>query len=159
MNLKWEVGGVAEKSYQRSRDHSPQRDKSISPRTHSHVHRQHHQSEFNNQPTPIPTSTVPKQQRPPPTQPIAYYYPYAYPPMPAYQQPVEKSQRMNRSQGRIKQSDKSVNLVRNYNALKIEHHYVDSPNEAQKLIDDLRRKGFIETGIETPGIYHNKKMN
>jgi hypothetical protein len=92
------------------------------------------------------------------SKPITYYYPYAYPPMPVAEQ-IPKSPRTNRTITRsgIKQTEKSINLLHSKNTLKIEHHYVDSPDQAQKLIDDLRRKGFVETGIEIPAVYPNNK--
>jgi hypothetical protein len=121
-NLKWEVGGVAEKNYQRSRSHS-QHEK----RNHYKKRPTHH-----NESMPIHNSGTSYQISPKPN---VHYYPYVDP------------------QNRIKQSEKP----RNPNELRIEHHYVDSPSEAKKLIDDLRRKGFVETGIATPGVYPNHK--
>lgn len=51
---------------------------------------------------------------------------------------------------RVDQRDRAMNLFdgkeRN---LKIEHHYVDSKEEAEDLIDRLKKKGFIPAGIET----------
>ena len=109
----------------------------------------------------------------PPAQAIAFYYPFAYPPMPVYEQPVQKpvAKRITRPQNTnreiapritttttktgIKQSDKSLNLIRNDNRSKIQHHYVDSEDHAQIVIDDLRRKGFVETNMESSDVYTN----
>jgi hypothetical protein len=157
-NLKWQVGNVVQENYLPRRRHS-QHDKSrerssSSSQNHSHKHRHHHhhhrqeQSELNNKSMPISNSPTSYHTS---SQPVAYYYPYAYPPMPAYS--VNKPQRTSKTmrESRINQNENSDNLLRNTNQLKIEHHYVNSPDEAQKLIDDLRRKGFVPTGIETPG--------
>ncbi|CAF1487935.1 unnamed protein product [Rotaria sordida] len=51
------------------------------------------------------------------------------------------------------------NDVRDNGKLKIEHHYVDSPAEAQRLIAKLHRKGFVETGIYTPAVDSNYNKN
>ncbi|CAF4238135.1 unnamed protein product, partial [Rotaria magnacalcarata] len=50
----------------------------------------------------------------------------------------------------IRQSEKAANVYSS-KKLKIEHHYVDSPDEAERLIAELRQKGFVETGIEVQG--------
>lgn len=50
---------------------------------------------------------------------------------------------------RVQHIDKPLNLLQATKQLRIEHHYVDSPSEAEKVIDELRRKGFVETGIQT----------
>jgi len=121
-NLKWEVGGVAEK-----RNHYQKR-----PTPH-------------NESMPIHNSGTSYEASPKPN--VHYYYP----PVP------DTPKRMNRPPNRIKQNERPVNLRRNPNELRIEHHYVDSPSEAKKLIDDLRRKGFFETGITTSGVYPNHK--
>ncbi|CAF4129832.1 unnamed protein product [Rotaria sordida] len=49
--------------------------------------------------------------------------------------------------------------IRDNGKLKIEHHYVDSPAEAQRLIAKLHRKGFVETGIYTPAVDSNYNKN
>jgi hypothetical protein len=57
---------------------------------------------------------------------------------------VLEPQRPNRTRTKtgVKQNEKSSHL-------KIQHHFVDSPLEARKVIDDLRQKGFIEIGHHT----------
>ncbi len=50
-----------------------------------------------------------------------------------------------------------MNFLPDRSEVKIGHHYANSAEGAQKLIDDLRRKGFVATGIQTPGIYRNNK--
>ncbi|CAF1285222.1 unnamed protein product [Rotaria sp. Silwood1] len=164
--LKWESGGVAEQYYQRSRSKSKSQHhlniEKHSPWKDSSTLRYHEQqSGLNSKPKHIEkpkithqTSSVPK----------AYRYPYAYPPMSVDVQivPEKSGKRQNThrtitiAKSRIKQSDRSINLVRDTNKLKIEHHYVDSPAEAQRLIEDLQRKGFVETGIHTPAMYSDK---
>jgi hypothetical protein len=100
--------------------------------------------------------------------------------MPVYEQPVQqpvakritRPQKTNRETATrittttiktgIKQSDKSINLIRNDNRSKIHRHYVDSDEQAQRVINDLRRKGFVETTMETSDVYTNdnrKKYN
>ena len=176
-NLRWEIGGVAQKHYQRSRSlgHS----NSINgPRRHSHAHHHHHhhhhhhrhhqhhhseQPEYYNEPMIIPS---PDGYYDGIAGPVEYYYPYAYPPIPIYEKPlppqsvevaqqVIKSQRPNKpipkSRAGITQSEKSINLFDGSSNLKIEHHYVDSPIEARRVIANLRRKGYVETGIEARG--------
>ena len=58
---------------------------------------------------------------------------------------------------KIKQSERTLNLAPERTGLKVEHHFVDSPKQAQKLIEQLRQRGFIETGIETPSQPINSK--
>lgn len=151
-NLKWEVGGVEHKNYQRNKSQSP-RDKQINNTQSELPKRRHYQPKVINQSTPVTNYDTPQEQ------PAVNYYPYAYPPMPVQEQESDRTtQKLNKSRA-LRQSDRSVNLVQNTNQLKIEHHYVDSPSEAQRLIEDLRRRGFIETGIETPGTYSHQKRN
>jgi hypothetical protein len=187
-NLRWKVRGVMQENYQRSRSRSQSQIDKVqeksTPRKHPRKHHHHQQpTEFDDEPMVIPTSakTTPatKHETRPATKheirpatkdeatptPVVYYYPYAYPPMPVHEQPVQqqpmKMRRTNRTTATttvvtkkpgIKQSDKSLNLVRSNNKLKIEHHYVDSPREAERLINELRRKGFVETGIKASAI-------
>jgi hypothetical protein len=143
---------------------------------HKHHHRHHHhhheeQSAVHNETIRIPaaaeTTTVIADVEP--SGPMAYYYPFAYPPMPVYAPPVveqvTKPRQTNRTATKttkttktgIKQSEKATNLIHNGSKLKIEHHYVDSAAESERLINDLRRRGFVETGIETSGIYSDNK--
>jgi hypothetical protein len=58
--------------------------------------------------------------------------------MPVGEPPITKT--------RVKQSEKSPEK----SPFKVEHHYVASPKEAQKLIDNLQRKGYTEIGLYTP---------
>ncbi|CAF2116667.1 unnamed protein product [Rotaria magnacalcarata] len=88
--------------------------------------------------------------------PVEYYYPYARPPEATKKkqlpkktshQPVDDT--VKKPTG-IRQSEKAANVYSS-KKLKIEHHYVDSPDEAERLIAELRQKGFVETGIEVQG--------
>ncbi|CAF3235029.1 unnamed protein product [Rotaria sp. Silwood2] len=167
-NLKWENRHVAEQNYQRNKSQSQQdlsKEKN-SPRNDSHTYHHQKQPGLNYKPMHIGNSNTAHQAQPVP---ILNYYPYAHPPMPIKkksipQKPV-KQQDTNRTtpttetRPRIKQSDKSINLVRDTNKLKIEHHYVDSPEEAQRLIDKLQRRGFVETGIHQPTMYSIDNRN
>ncbi|CAF4167250.1 unnamed protein product [Rotaria sordida] len=162
-NLKWENRDVAQQHSQRSRSqsqHDINKEKET-PRKHSDTHHHKEQPELNYESTKTENPNTTYQARPAPT---ANYYPYAYPPMPVDEQPVVlpqpvKQRNTNRTITRTRQSDKSINLVRNNGKLKIEHHYVDSPAEAQRLIAKLHRQGFVETGIYTPAVDSNSNKN
>lgn len=93
----------------------------------------------------------------PPTVPVTYY-PYAHPPRMPKTEPNESKKTVRQpiiertmKTSTRKQTEKPVSSVQGSNRLKIEHHYVDSPDEAQRIIEELRRRGFVETGIEIPG--------
>lgn len=161
-NLKWQVGGKKQKYYRRGQSqekitlpapkHRQQRYTSQDPRRIISSTR-----------VPVskrPVETVPRpivvarpSPPPPPKPPSAQKpsYPYAYPPMSdavrLMMQPVDPTK--PRLIARVQHIDKPLNLLQATKQLRIEHHYVDSPGEAEKVIDELRRKGFVETGIQT----------
>ncbi|CAF0813882.1 unnamed protein product, partial [Didymodactylos carnosus] len=174
-NLKWEVGGTAEKHYQRSRGRLVEDNREVSPKQPDSGRRvSHHYIQ-----TDKPQILI----NPPPV----YYYPYAYPPPmiphPVYYdgshlvpppppEPVMEhtttqvgnghiSQRMlddtskihptlkrNTIKQAVKQSDKSINLIRGFDKIKVKHHYVDSPEKVKELMQSLQNKGYVRSGIQ-----------
>ncbi|CAF4224575.1 unnamed protein product [Rotaria socialis] len=85
--------------------------------------------------------------------PVEYYYPYAHPPEATKKKQLPKKTRQQpvndtvKKPIGIKQSEKAANLYSS-NKLKIQHYYADSPDEAKRLINELRQKGFVETDIK-----------
>ena len=159
-NLKWQVGGKKQKYYPRGQ--SQEKISLPAPK--------HRQQRYTSQDprriissTHIPTSKTPVESvprrivvtrpSPPPKPPSPQKpsYPYAYPPMSdavrLRMQPADPTK--PRLIARVQHTDRPLNLLQGTKQLRIEHHYVDSPSEAEKVMDELRRKGFVETGIRT----------
>lgn len=137
-NLQWQLGAI-EKSKPRQNKHSNQYDTNRNQNSPRRSERNYiPENQMNRQP-------ISREQR----QHEAYNYPYAYPPTHA-----DRHQTMADSQNtdkiitarriKVKQSDRAVNLLRKPDRMRVVHHYVDSPTEADKLVTELQRKGYVQ---------------
>ena len=152
------MGGKREKYHPRSQ--SKEKTSSDVPRHHQHrytTQRPRHIITSTRSPVPktavkrVPKRAVVAPPPPPPPPPPQPSYPYAYPPMSDAVRSRTESGDVSGARliARVKHSDGTLNLLQGTKQLRIEHHYVDSETEAEKLISELRRKGYVQTGIET----------